>query len=346
MHKESKILVLGNFGYKTRQLDGQTVKTRNVFSLFNEKLPGQVTYFDTASLKYNKYQFFRMVWMAILKKKIVYLPAHNNLKYLFPLLYIMSRTFNTDIYYFVIGGWLPEFIKEKRIHRKWLKRLPAIFCETRKLIAKLESWYGFGNVYLIPNFRLHSFEPEIKLHYGTLRLVFMSRIMQAKGVDAILYFADYVNDHKCNEKFIIDFYGPTNEYEGEDFERDISNYSFISYKGIIQPKDIHKTLSLYDCMLFPTRYTGEGFPGAIMDAYIAGIPVIASNKSCNSEFVEHGETGFIFDLDKEFEFHNYIFKIEQDRNLLAKLKHNAAQKGKEYSSESAWRIIEQSLFIK
>jgi len=46
-------------------------------------------------------------------------------------------------------------------------------------------------------------------------------------------------------------------------------------------------------MLFPTFWVGEGFPGIIIDAYIAGLPIIASDWNLNGEIIDEKETGFI-----------------------------------------------------
>ena len=46
-------------------------------------------------------------------------------------------------------------------------------------------------------------------------------------------------------------------------------------------------------MLFPTYWHGEGFPGVIVDAYVAGLPVIASDWNFNEEFIEDGVTGVV-----------------------------------------------------
>ena len=46
-------------------------------------------------------------------------------------------------------------------------------------------------------------------------------------------------------------------------------------------------------MLFPTFFYGEGFAGIFIDAFIAGLPVIATDWSLNSEIVTDGETGII-----------------------------------------------------
>mgnify|MGYP002239410386 CR=1 FL=1 len=54
----------------------------------------------------------------------------------------------------------------------------------------------------------------------------------------------------------------------------------------------YRTLCRYDIMLFPTYWYGEGFPGIVMDAYIAGLPLIASDWNINTEVITE-KTGII-----------------------------------------------------
>ena len=85
----SKVLVLGYFGYLTDQLDGQTVKTRDVYRLVEEQLGEcKVDYFDTQEFQNNKMKIFTMFWKIMRCKTLFYLPAHNNLKVLFLCAYI------------------------------------------------------------------------------------------------------------------------------------------------------------------------------------------------------------------------------------------------------------------
>ena len=61
-----KILVLGYFGYQTNQLDGQTVKTRDVYRLAKEQLTNcDVEYFDTQSLHKSKLLLFKMFFKVM-----------------------------------------------------------------------------------------------------------------------------------------------------------------------------------------------------------------------------------------------------------------------------------------
>ena len=54
----NRILVLGYFGYKTNRLNGQTVKTRDIYRLVTEQTNGAVDFYDTEEAKYNKFSLF------------------------------------------------------------------------------------------------------------------------------------------------------------------------------------------------------------------------------------------------------------------------------------------------
>ena len=48
-------------------------------------------------------------------------------------------------------------------------------------------------------------------------------------------------------------------------------------------------LASYDLMLFPTYWTGEGFAGVFIDAFIAGVPILATEWAHNRSFLEENE---------------------------------------------------------
>lgn len=55
----------------------------------------------------------------------------------------------------------------------------------------------------------------------------------------------------------------------------------------------YDTLASYNVMLFPTFWPGEGFPGIVVDAFIAGIPIVATDWNLNSSLIDNGNTGII-----------------------------------------------------
>lgn len=342
----NKILVLGYFGYVTSQIDGQTIKTRNIYDLIKYKNINifSIDYFDTQSIQKNKLLIFKMIWMILSCHKLVYVPAQNNLKYIFPFLYFICKLKHIDILYFVVGGWLADYIESKNIYIFLLSKIRGIFTESEQLKTSLITKYKFNNVTVFQNFRIHSFIPSFIQENNCFKIVFMARINRMKGIDAIFRLAQHIeNQHGKYHQIIIDFWGPIDQKDEVFFREKIEEYTFINYKGILDPKQVYATLTTYDLSVLPTKYITEGFPGTILDSYISGIPVIVSNWKYAHEFVEQGMTGFIFDLNNEDEFHHYVDKLYRDRKILLEMKKNAYEKSKKYSSESAWLIIKNYL---
>jgi len=341
-----KVLVLGYFGYANHQLDGQTVKTRNVYDLLKtrEDEIGTISYFDTQQFQQSKLSVLKM-FSAVLKcDKLIYLPAHSNLKYIFPFLFVLSRLKRIDIVYIVIGGWLAEYLQTKGLHIRMLSKVKAILTESEQLSKKLAVRYQFQNAETFPNFRLHNFVPTFQKKPKSFKIVFMARIFREKGVDTVFRLADHLQKaYGDGHPFVIDFYGPIQNDEKEYFLNELQKFDFTKYKGILEPERIYSTLEQYDILVFPSRFSDEGFPGTLMDAYISGLPVITSNWRFLPEYVDHGCSGYLFDLDKENDFYAYVEQLYRDNDQLMKMKHCAFAKSKAYSSESAWKILKRHL---
>lgn len=322
----SKYYVLGYFGYNNNQLDGQTVKTRDLYRLLCEQYPGEVDYYDTQDLKYSKLSAFKMFWKAIKCKTMIYLPARHNLTHLLPVYYILSVIFRFEIHQFAIGGWLCEYLHSHSIHKFMLQRIKGIYTETQRLKNDLEEHYGYRHVKTFPNFRYFDFTPNSEKS-EKLRLVFMARINKKKGLDWIFNLAEYIESHAISDKYSITFYGPLNKEDQDFFETNISKYTFIDYGGKLEPENIHKTLSKYDVLLLPTHFFTEGLPGSIVDAYISGIPVIVTEWKHSREFVDDGVSGYIIPFEDGQEMLiEKVLMLERERELLQKLKENALKK--------------------
>ena len=156
------ILVLGYFGYQTNQLDGQTIKTRNIYELLC-KHNDFVDFFDTQSIRNHLFALFLKLLNC---HTLVYLPGQNSLKYIFPFVFVLSRILKIRIIYPVVGGWLDVFLQGKKIYMWMLKKICVLLVESSDLQKNLIKKYGFSNVCLFPNFRINV--PEIKSNiYGS-----------------------------------------------------------------------------------------------------------------------------------------------------------------------------------
>jgi glycosyltransferase involved in cell wall biosynthesis len=285
-----------------------------------------------------------MFFLVFKSDVLFYLPAHNNLKYLFPLIYIISKLGRVRVNYLVVGGWLFDFLKKKPVHRYMLSKLSGIYVETQNLYNNLKR-YNFNNIYKLHNFRIS--EPNNLVmkreESERLKLVFMARVHPMKGVGVIFKLSEEIE--KRNLKADIDIYGPIfNDYSDEFF----SNIKLTSlrYLGVLDPLDIYEKLKEYDLMLFPTKYYTEGFPGTILDSYIAGVPVVVTNWLNAHEFVDNGKTGCVVEFNNEELFIEKIIELISKPEKIYNLKRGVGAKKDQYSSARAWGILENSLYGK
>lgn len=328
--RNNKILILGYLGYRTNQLDGQTIKTRDLYQLVAEKFEN-THFFDTQDFRYSKLSVFKMFWNIICCQELVYLPAHNNLKFIFPVVYILSVVFKVKIHYFVVGGWLCEFIESLPIHRQMLKRIQGIYCETNQLKNNLINKYQFKNVDVFTNFRFVDFKPQNHHKSGHLSIVFMARINKNKGLDWIFDLGNKLIENGLEYAVTIDFYGPILDGDRLYFEQNIDIFSFMKYRGVLQPKDIYTTLEKYDVMLLPTHYYTEGLPGSVVDAYFSGVPVIVTDWKHAREFVMDGQSGYIIPFEKgENELYEKVVSLLNNEKELLKLKDGALKRSVDF----------------
>lgn len=348
--KVKRILILGYFAFTTHKKDGQTVKTRLYLDLLNRNADKntRISTFDTEILHTKPWRVLSLLWKTIRADKVVYMPAHNNLRLFFPTLYFLSRIFRFDILYPLIGGWLPVFLENRPSFARRLGKIKAVFPENDTITRILQEKFYINNAQTIPNFRFVEYVPQVpSSNPAEFRLVFMSRITKEKGIDTVFdlaaYFAKPETKQAC--PLSIDFYG---EIAAEDklyFEQALQDHPDTQYKGVLEPKEITRALCGYDALILPTRYQGEGVPGAIIDAYMAGIPVLASDWMYLKDIVKHGNTGYIVPLD-EHETETYARHIQYlflHQDELIRMKKAAYDYSKTHGEKAAWSNLKPFL---
>ena len=197
------------------------------------------------------------------------------------------------IVYWVIGGELDRVLLDRPQLVPILYGLKAIVVETHKLDANLKE-IGLTNTVKISNFKdfnIRNVGNRIK--QGTnipLKLVFLSRICETKGVTVIF---DAI-DHFPKDIFEVDFYGPIDLDYKAFFLNEINSRENANYKGYLNlQSDFEKSidvLSTYDLFLFPTFWKSEGHAGVLIDAMCAGLGIIATDWNSNYEFITNNGT--------------------------------------------------------
>ncbi|MCG8883435.1 glycosyltransferase family 4 protein [Tenacibaculum finnmarkense] len=340
-----EIVVFGYFGYTKNKLDGQTVKTRSILELLNKNEVDNITYIDSPELRFSLLYILNSFIKIIRCKKLVYIPAHNSLKYILPIFFIFSFIFNFKIYYFVVGGWLIEFLKKNKKHVFLLKNIELILPETQIVCNELINEFNFKNVRNFPNFRKgKNFIPSLKKVNAPIKLVYLGRIQEKKGISVILKLAKILLER--NIDVVIDLYGQVDESYNEFLFTKLKSLHNINYKGSLLPEDIYGRLDEYDLMLFPTKYYTEGLPGTILDAYMSGIPVVATNWKHAKEFIDENITGIISNFNKELEFIDSVISLLNNPEKINEMKKSAYKKSFNFSETKAQNIIREIFFNK
>lgn len=220
-----------------------------------------------------------------------------------------------------------------------MKRIKCVFNETHLLGNYLHDMHGYTNLEYCPNIKFVSFSPQKYHTDGELHLVFLARIKMEKGIDVIFGYADWLSRQSRNN-VTIDFYGMIDPKDKDYFEEQIEKYKFVAYKGVAQQSDIPKILEKYDAMLFPTHYPTEGIPGSVIDAYISGIPVVASEWTYAHELIEDGKTGKIIPFEDNQEAFNLACEsLLKEDGILSQMKDKARMKAAEYHADYAKNIL-------
>lgn len=346
---KKKIYVVGAFGYLTNQLDGQTIKTRNIYQLLQDRFDSSVLYFDTLAVRKRPFDLFKLLFELIKCNTLILVPCKGNLTYLFPVAYLLSKIFNYKIVIICIGGWQYEYFmglgkyRPHKLQMNLCRKIRAHLPEMKIVHDELVEHCSFTNSEVFPNFRFIQQRP-ITENTGALKLVFMARIRKDKGFPQIFKALDILKSNHMD--VTMDFYGQINPSDKSEFLNLLESHKENTrYCGPLTPSNIIETLREYDVMLLPTRnYAGEGFPGTILDSFIAGLAVIATEWKYSHEFIEDGKVGYIIPFDDCVQpLAEKIAYLDTHRDILLDFKRNSLNEAKKYDDNAAWEVLSKYL---
>ena len=335
--KSTKIFICGNFGYKNNQIDGQTIRTRTIKDTITKKINDKlVLYVDTSYIIFKPISVFIKIYKNFRKSSnIIMLPGIRGLRIFLPLFIRWKIKYKKDLRYIVIGGWLPNFLREKKKYLDLCNNLDGIYVQTKSMKEKLRK-LGLVNVFILPNFRQFTFKKSVNKVINPIKLVYFSRICEEKGIELAIKAINNINKNKKDIKVKFDIYGPIMKNYQYNFKKILAKCeNFISYKGILEPtnNNIYEKLSNYDLMIFPTFYEGEGFAGSILDSFISGVPVLASDWKYNNEIIKENITGKLFVSKDIQDLTNKLKFLIKNPDLIYKMKKNCLEEAKKYSAD-------------
>ncbi len=106
--------------------------------------------------------------------------------------------------------------------------------------------------------------------------------------------------------------------------------SYFTYTGF--RSDIHRVLPSLDILLFPSEK--EGLGTTILDAFAAGVPVVASNAGGIPELIKQAQNGFIAPVKNPDELARYCLLLLERPDLRQKISFEAFKTAQTFSKEN------------
>jgi glycosyltransferase involved in cell wall biosynthesis len=233
----------------------------------------------------------------------------------------VSKLYNRNV--LTIGGIRNEklpyykFLFEKLIHN-YLNDATVFNNYSAK--AKFER-RGFNpdKIYVIQNaIELKNTQLNSKSSNGEIKIVTVGRFVKQKDYEtALKSFSNLVERNRNREfKYYIVGYGP--------LEKDVRSMAEQlkidnKIKVFINPPDVHGILKNSDIFLSTSLF--EGVSNSIMEALVAGLPVVATNVGDNSYLVKDGHNGYLVpckDVDTIVDKLEYLSGSQEVRNEFGK----------------------------
>ena len=253
------------------------------------------------------------------------------------LLLLMARQYHVPFYLKPLGAELSRCLEaQKKLIRSYmvmvLHAVTGVLVQTRRLQTELAK-LGCADTYYVPGYR--PVPPDIsqaKRNLGEVRLIFLSQIGREKG-PLLLLEGIRILALEDNVSVACDFYGPIFEEDRREFFSQLEVTPGARYGGIVEVGTASQLMAEYDTLVFPTYFASEGHPGVIIEAMLAGIPVISSQYWSVTELITDGENGFLVPMGDSRALASAIKRLALDHPLREKMGKENYRRGQEFRSD-------------
>lgn len=342
--KKYKFGTCGYYDTQNTIPNGQTIRTISVTNAIKDAIGSEEVYSISSHIWRKKpFAFFiSLIKLAKESKNVVVFPDQNGIKVIVPIL-IMTRAFtNCQIYYVVIGGWLPKCLKKHSWLTYFIKKLNGLFVQTSTLKNELEG-IGINKVKTFPNFKKMEILASETLSYEhskPYKICFFSRIIEKKGIEELIEGVKNINGELNETIYMLDIYGPVDVDYQERFGEMKKHFpENIQYCGVVDSLKTVDTLKDYFLQVFPTKYKTEGFPGSILDSFCAGVPVLAARWNSWNDVITEGENGITFEIENFGDMVSKLKDIAENPSLIIDMKANCIETALQLRPEKVIQIL-------
>lgn len=336
MNNIEQVLFIGACGYNYSINGGEIAKSRiiNQYLKKNFMVHTIDTYWEKKSTAQNiinlsfgrLLKFFRIIYWSRKTSLIVLCSSYAT--YLKPIK--IAHCLN-KVFMFGIGGRVPKILLEQTDDINMLNELKGIIVESTSMVEEFRS-NGVTSAKYAPNFKnIPYYSEPFFVDESCLKLFYIGKICEEKGCRDLVQAVNELKDDGICCK--LTFYGDVDK----NFPMDTMLNDFIVYEGYL---DLVEDLSSYDMLrnhdlfVFPSKWEGEGFAGALIDAMSLGKPIIASRHNAIPNIVKDNVTGLLFEKGNISELKKKIIYFYENRSQLDIFGKRSLKEARKYDVEA------------
>ena len=166
-------------------------------------------------------------------------------------------------------------VLQSRVACSVLKESYANFFETKYLVEKFSIYNT--NTFWFPNVRPSTTLRSVEYKNDEIfKVIYLSQVRQEKGI------LDLIDSLSNKNRIELTIAGPIIDdvINPDDLPEN------IDYIGEIDPADAYEIMSKHHLLALPTFYSGEGYPGVIIESFMLGLPILTTKWRSLPELVE------------------------------------------------------------
>lgn len=155
---------------------------------------------------------------------------------------------------------------------------------------------------------------SLGLEPGTPLVLFVGRLAAQKAVEDLLAAADLLHHIRPQVRYLIVGDGPLRG-RLEEQTRGLHLGGVVHFLG--HREDVPRLMAACDLLVLPSLY--EGLPNVVLEAMVAGKPVVATDAPGTTEVVVDGETGLLVPRRRPARLAQALRSVLDDRTLAQSL---------------------------
>lgn len=280
-------------------------------------------------------QFFYLIKLMFYGLKYDVISIHANPKrialwglFLVP----YSKLLNKKIQFRFFGSDLDLFVLENSLNKFLVSIInysDSILLQTKGLIDFWSNTFTKkSKISWFPTSRPIKEKNKILIkEINSLKLIYVGHLNEEKGIKLLI---SAFNNMKGDHNILLTLIGSCEDQEMIEL---IESSNGICYKGEISPNEIPLILEKQHIFVFPSFWKGEGYPGAMIEAMLAGLPIISSNWRYLNELVINDYNGYLVKVNDEKSLTKAINQFINDENKINNFGTNSLDFARKFDSK-------------